>query len=200
MGQPILPPWPYLSQDRLLLPCACTNNREGLELPSGFTIQLLLQCKTNLGFFFGGLWSQALPPVMPVTWLSGRGAGKARGCARQLTSLGAEITGGHSETAQWELQHSASEKHKDQKKSWCGAAFDELLCIREIEKLRRLPGGHSQAAANCAGQTRTVHQANASHMPLFAKLQDFFYRHCALVFQTASDFFFSVLPNDQERW
>lgn len=32
----------------------------------------------------------------------------------------------------------------------------------------------SQAAVSCTGQTQTVHQANASHMPLFAKLQDFF--------------------------
>lgn len=26
---------------------------------------------------FGGLWSQALPPAMPVVWLRGRGAGEA---------------------------------------------------------------------------------------------------------------------------
>lgn len=34
--------------------------------------------------FFGGLWSQVLPPALPAVWLRGRGAGEAHGCARQL--------------------------------------------------------------------------------------------------------------------
>lgn len=84
---------------------------------------------------------------------------RSRGsCSRQLTLLGAlmfpsaAITGGHSDTAQRELQRSAGEKRKGQKKSWCGAAFDELLCIRDMEKLRRPPGDHSQAAATVWGK------------------------------------------------
>lgn len=146
-------------------------------------------------------------------------------------------------------KRSGSEKHKDQKKSWCGAAFGGFPCRRGTEEIRPLPGmpptqpgppaplspcrfpflricprhrvlscsfmlplacagvneaaarhpqnqhghksqllSHSQAATSCVGRTWTIHQVNASHMPLFAKLQDFFYRHCALVFMTGSDF------------
>lgn len=59
--------------------------------------------------------------------------------------------------------------------------------------------GCSQAAVSCTGQTQTVHQVNASHMPLFAKLQDFFYRHCALVFQT-SLIFFLYYPMTEGWW
>lgn len=150
-------------------------------------------------------------------------------CQAALILLGAlvfssaEITGWHSETAQWEpktlkknwscLQWPSLQKGDGEiQASLAGRSHgawaphspssalplpcslqSQFLFVRICSQHRVLPyscfyaallepdsppvmdmKGCSKAATSCTGQTLTAHQGNASHMPLFAMLQDYF--------------------------